>query len=62
MLNGNQENRNKGDGMDLERAIEIAVQAHKGASDKGGAPYILHTDYLRGCSRRRCLSGGAKGS
>ena len=28
--------------MDLERAIEIAVQAHKGASDKGGAPYILH--------------------
>ena len=28
--------------MDLERAIEIAVQAHKGASDKGGSPYILH--------------------
>ena len=28
--------------MNLERAIEIAVQAHKGASDKGGAPYILH--------------------
>ena len=29
--------------MDLERAIEIAVQAHKGASDKGGTPYILHS-------------------
>jgi hypothetical protein len=43
MLNGNQENRNKGDGMDLERAIEIAVQAHKGASDKGGSPCIFHT-------------------
>ena len=28
--------------MDLERAIEIAVQAHKGASDQGGSPYILH--------------------
>jgi hypothetical protein len=26
----------------LERAIEIAVQAHKGAFDKAGAPYILH--------------------
>jgi (p)ppGpp synthase/HD superfamily hydrolase len=26
----------------LERAIEIAVLAHKGASDKSGAPYILH--------------------
>jgi hypothetical protein len=26
----------------LERAIEIAVLAHKGASDKAGAPYILH--------------------
>src|SRR5690606_22759929 len=26
----------------LERAIEIAVQAHAGATDKGGAPYILH--------------------
>jgi (p)ppGpp synthase/HD superfamily hydrolase len=24
----------------LERAIEIAVLAHKGASDKAGAPYI----------------------
>ena len=29
--------------MDLERAIEIAVQAQKGASDKGGTPYILHS-------------------
>jgi len=26
----------------LERAIEIAVQAHKGQTDKAGAPYILH--------------------
>jgi len=26
----------------LGRAIEIAVLAHKGASDKSGAPYILH--------------------
>jgi (p)ppGpp synthase/HD superfamily hydrolase len=26
----------------LERAIEIAVLTHKGASDKSGAPYILH--------------------
>jgi len=28
--------------MNLERAIEIAVAAHKGAVDKGGQPYILH--------------------
>ena len=28
--------------MNLERAIEIAVEAHKGATDKAGAPYILH--------------------
>lgn len=28
--------------MDLERAIEIAVNAHKGVQDKGGNPYILH--------------------
>ena len=26
----------------LERAIEIAVSTHKGASDKAGAPYVLH--------------------
>jgi (p)ppGpp synthase/HD superfamily hydrolase len=26
----------------LERAIEIAVSAHKGQTDKGGNPYILH--------------------
>jgi hypothetical protein len=26
----------------LARAIEIAVLAHKGATDKAGAPYILH--------------------
>lgn len=28
--------------MNLERAIEIAVTAHAGVIDKGGAPYILH--------------------
>ena len=28
--------------MNLERAIEIAVSAHKGQVDKSGAPYILH--------------------
>ena len=28
--------------MNLERAIEITVNAHKGVSDKGGNPYILH--------------------
>ena len=28
--------------MNLERAIEIAVEAHKGALDKGGNPYVLH--------------------
>jgi (p)ppGpp synthase/HD superfamily hydrolase len=28
--------------MNLERAIEIAVSAHKGVYDKGGTPYILH--------------------
>jgi (p)ppGpp synthase/HD superfamily hydrolase len=28
--------------MNLERAIEIAVLAHKGVYDKGGNPYILH--------------------
>ena len=26
----------------LERAIQIAVEAHTGANDKGGNPYILH--------------------
>ena len=26
----------------LERAIEIAVEAHKGQKDKAGNPYILH--------------------
>ena len=28
--------------MNLQRAIEIAVNAHKGQFDKAGAPYILH--------------------
>ena len=28
--------------MNLARAIEIAVQAHAGQTDKAGAPYILH--------------------
>ena len=27
---------------DLERAIEIAVSAHRGREDKAGKPYILH--------------------
>jgi (p)ppGpp synthase/HD superfamily hydrolase len=26
----------------IEKAIEIATQAHKGQKDKSGAPYILH--------------------
>ena len=28
--------------MNLERAIQIAVEAHAGANDRGGKPYILH--------------------
>ena len=28
--------------MNLERAIEIALEAHKGLLDKGGSPYVLH--------------------
>ena len=28
--------------MNLQRAIEIAVEAHKGQLDKGGNLYILH--------------------
>ena len=28
--------------MNLEKAIEIAVEAHTGQLDKGGNPYILH--------------------
>jgi (p)ppGpp synthase/HD superfamily hydrolase len=28
--------------MNLERAIEISVEAHKGVLDKGGNPYVLH--------------------
>ncbi len=28
--------------MNLQRAIEIAIEAHKGQTDKVGKPYILH--------------------
>ena len=28
--------------MNLEKAIQIAVDAHAGQTDKAGAPYILH--------------------
>lgn len=28
--------------MDLERAIQIAAEAHRGQKDKAGQPYILH--------------------
>ena len=28
--------------LDLERAIQIAVEAHAGVKDKGGKAYILH--------------------
>ena len=28
--------------MNLERAIEIAVEAHGGVKDRGGKAYILH--------------------
>jgi len=26
----------------LEKAIQIALEAHKGQTDKAGAPYLLH--------------------
>ncbi len=29
--------------MNLERAIQIAVEAHAGAKDRGGKAYILHS-------------------
>ena len=28
--------------MNLQRAIEIAAEAHRGQTDKAGAPYVLH--------------------
>lgn len=28
--------------MQLEKALEIALKAHRGQVDKGGKPYILH--------------------
>ncbi|WP_203144030.1 hypothetical protein [Marinobacter mangrovi] len=31
---------------DLERAISIALEKHKGQTDKSGAPYILHPPRL----------------
>lgn len=31
---------------DLQRAIEIAVEAHRGQKQKSGAPYILHPIHL----------------
>src|SRR5262245_32111695 len=37
----------------LERAIEIAVTAHKGQKDKNGEPYILHP--LRMMARARTI-------
>jgi (p)ppGpp synthase/HD superfamily hydrolase len=39
----------------LERAIEIAVEAHRGQKDKYGAPYILHP--LRVMSRLEDTAG-----
>ena len=32
----------KGTFMNLERAIQIAAEAHAGVKDKGGKAYILH--------------------
>jgi (p)ppGpp synthase/HD superfamily hydrolase len=36
------ETKNLRKNVGLERAIEIAVSAHKGQVDKAGAPYIMH--------------------
>ena len=33
--------KNKAAGL-LERAISIAVEAHRGQEDRNGAPYVLH--------------------
>jgi (p)ppGpp synthase/HD superfamily hydrolase len=32
----------KGQAMNLERAIQIAAEAHEGQRDKAGEPYVLH--------------------
>ena len=34
--------RNAGPMADIEEAIRIAVEAHRGQRDRAGAPYILH--------------------
>ncbi|MCS6824077.1 MAG: hypothetical protein NZ529_07245 [Cytophagaceae bacterium] len=43
----------------LERAIEIAVSAHKGQTDKAGNPYILHAlqVMLKGCTEKEKIVG-----
>ncbi len=41
---------------DLERALQIAVQAHAGQKDKNGAPYIFHPIRVM----TRCTTPAAK--
>ena len=41
---------------DIERALQIAVQAHSGQKDKDGAPYILHPIRVM----MRCTTTNAK--
>lgn len=34
----------------LEKALDIAIECHRGRRDKGGAPYLLHVvEVVRGC-------------